>query len=317
VPRASATVTAASEEDPCAPLLVRHRQRLQEPRPEVDSNCYALNFKTADGPFACERSGDAAWALVVDADPWKGWRELESGSDCFVQSPELRLSLVYRGASGEELARPGFTHFRNAWGTATLSIDTVFDYDGDGDPEVIVYDTADGEGTESEVYSVFSAKAAAIVPYAPAQGLQILVVNDADEDGRPDLVFPLHQAVTSEEGIVGDQTVFPSLARSLPGGTFAKNDAVVRAFEEKHCAALRHRGLVAKSGEIRDDVATGHAIVCARRRGAAERALLEELERACPSFGDPPRHGPATSMPANEPCPAWWKRWLEEERSGE
>jgi hypothetical protein len=125
----------------------------------------------------------------------------------------------------------------------------------------------------------------------------------------------MHEATTSNMGLEGASTTFPALAHSVPGGAFDTRDAASRAYLERHCAALPGAGLPRRRGPHRDDVATGHALVCARRHGVPESKLLAELAPACPTFTDDlDSIEDPEKVPDTAPCPRWWQRWLEAER---
>lgn len=110
-------------------------------------------------------------------------------------------------------------------------------------------------------------------------------------------------------------TVYPALAHSVPGGEFMLDDPATRAFNDQHCAKLHHSGIVAWNGDRRDDVATGHAVVCARRRGLSKQRIQAELRQSCATFSDDSSVSPDPERaPRSQPCPSWWKRWLDEER---
>jgi hypothetical protein len=272
-----------------------------------------VTFSKSGEEFACKESARGTWALLAAPDVWSNWRELAADDDCLQKAPSLRLNLVFSDEAGGEIARGGFEHYADGWGGGTVLIDTLFDYDGDGNAEVIVAEVHDGEGSFSEKYSVFTSRAGAIVPYAPAANFKILDVQDADADQRPDLVIRRHEATTSERGIEGQSTTFPALAHSLPSGGFDIRDREAEAFVERHCSTLPSGALAKPRGRKRNDVATGHALVCARWRGAPEAALLAEL--ACSSFSeDVTAVEDPENVPEALPCPSWWRRWLEEER---
>ena len=70
---------------------------------------------------------------------------------------------------------------------------TVFDFDGDGEPELFVRLTRIGF-TEVRVQQVFlTVHAGAIVDYAPASALAIEGFEDVDGDGRPDARLEPHR----------------------------------------------------------------------------------------------------------------------------
>lgn len=295
----------------CERLRERHQQRWQRP-PAAHPNCLLTGEREPDAPFQCHSAEIGTWAIVASHDVWAEFEQLPADEDCFMSTPPWRLSLIFEHG-GVELERPGVTMARTMHGGETPSITKAFDYDGDGRGEVVLVMDFDGEGDNSTLFSIYSAQGDAIVPYAPANGLEIEAFEDFDRDGRPDLVVPVHRAQTSNVGISGMHTLFPGLAHSLPGGAFSRDDDVARAFTAKHCAALPQQGPIVVKGGLRDDVASGHAIVCARRRGVAKAEILTALGRSCLAYSDDFADDPE-KVPLAQPCPAWWKRWLENER---
>lgn len=268
--------------------------------------------RAPDEPFQCLAGETGTWAIVASHDVWADFEKLAPEDDCFVWTPNARLSLIFQHG-GVELERPGLTMDRTAHGGEIPYLTKPFDYDGDGRGEMVLTVDIDGEGSNTTLFSIYSPQGSAIVPYAPAARLEIEAFEDPDRDGRPDLVLPAHRAQTSNDGIEGLHTLFPALAHSLRGGAFSLDDEVTRAFTAKHCATLPQPGPVIVRDGLRDDVASGHAIVCARRRGVSERKIVAALGRSCKAYTDDFQGDPEKVSP-DQPCPKWWRRWLERER---
>ena len=137
-------------------------------------------------------------------------------------APVLRLALVFRSSAGQEVVGPSFERQDDTYGGLETRLRAIFDFDGDGVPEVIVVEALDGEGFHHDKYSLKAVRNGAIVDYGPARGLTVTEVEDFDHDGRPDLVYAAHHATTSTLGVAGTETSFLGLAHARPRGTFTR-----------------------------------------------------------------------------------------------
>ena len=168
---------------------------------------------------------------------------------------------------------------------------TTHDYDGDGEPELILLRHTDVlEGAEQAQGEVLTLRDGAVAAYAPADGIVADEARDVDGDGRPDLV------TSTPYRAEGDDT--PSeftylmegpalLAHALPDGTFSRDDAVATAFARQQCPR-RDPTL----GGGRPDT---RSVACARIWGVSAAAAAQVVRSRCASpaeneGGSPRRH---------------------------
>ncbi|MDO9020668.1 MAG: VCBS repeat-containing protein [Myxococcales bacterium] len=166
---------------------------------------------------------------------------------------------------------------QGVFATRTYALDRTFDWDHDGRPEVVVRtDTWEHEGASESVRTIFSARDGAVVEYGPAAGLngRILGVEDADGDGRGDLLLPTAWRFVDGCGMAGIAHEGPGLlAHALPDGGFSTRDAVARAWVTRACEHLSSPGEFAHSPGDRDV----WRVACARVWGASPEHIVAAL----------------------------------------
>jgi hypothetical protein len=107
----------------------------------------------------------------------------------------------------------------------------IFDYDGDGIPELLLHSiNSFHTGSPKRRLTVWKYTPKGVVRYRAAEGLAAIDIEDADDDGRPDLV--LDTGVTREGSEQASSLVPDSwkLAHSLPDGSFSTTDAVAKGY---------------------------------------------------------------------------------------
>lgn len=162
-------------------------------------------------------------------------------------------------------------HRYNVYKNAPVGIVSFFDWDGDGDDEVVVQ-------RWNNVF-VWTFKKGRIVQYAPAAGLTVDEVKDVDGDGRPDLlVRPFGDA---------PPTSIELLAHALPDGAFTVRDAL--AVQRAQTACPKDEPV---SRDV-DDENLANAIACALLWGHDASSLRKDL-----CMGDA------------GPCPPWVRQML-------
>lgn len=268
-----------------------------------------------------------AWALVpIDARAAK-----RAPPDAGAEEPlafETFWEVVYLTPGGARHGLPEVPIVSNAMQSLDLEAPVAFDFDGDGEDEVIVAGTRwDAGGASTPFGRVWTFKGERIELYAPAPAFG--AVEDVDDDDRPDLLtHGAYFAVVSsscsgvERSVSGPMLV----AHARPDGGFTTNDAVAVAFAKRRCPS-RPTFLVASSAEgggagvdaggpYGDSV---ERLVCARLWGASEADLTARVARECKSLGPRGEDGGAGDGGACEGdddadvlCDAWptLRAWL-------
>ncbi len=116
-----------------------------------------------------------------------------------------------------------------------------FDYDGDGQKEVGMYEVTTHHSRGPEVQlSVWTLRGSSVQRYQPARPFNAVGVTDADEDGRPDLLLDSRDSDLCPDGKPLTDTCPPTyhsslhpdqLAHSLPDGRFSTSDSVAKSFK--------------------------------------------------------------------------------------
>ena len=150
----------------------------------------------------------------------------------------------------------------------------VFDFDGDGDPELYLAFTGEGAGCDPSAYpngEIVGFHGGKIAPYAPAKGLAIFALKDIDKDGRPDIVTPSPFATFDDtHGVVANFA--PHLvAHALPDGTFSRTDAVAVAAAKAICPRKP------TTFPVDDGIAIVKTVGCARLWGMTAEAIGEHV----------------------------------------
>lgn len=185
--------------------------------------------------------------------------------------------------------RPQETSWRQGEDARTrLGALRLFDYDGDGAPELLAEVTERPAGGDPATrVVVWRATAARLDPYEPAMGLHPVGVEDFDGDGRPDLRTHA-ELVGVDDARPNDALRGPALyARSLPGGLFALSSGAALARNRALCPAPPTPPLLvrADAGPV-DARASAARVACAMLWRAAPSSLEAELRRECPARPD-------------------------------
>lgn len=148
---------------------------------------------------------------------------------------EAFWSLVHIGKDGREtsLEGSGDSPFYDVCCSPTRAVKRVmlFDFDGDGDPEIGFDVEAEGpEGDTSLYHHLYTFRDGAIKPYpVPFTGR----LEDIDKDGRPDLIREHNEIVKTMcdayEPVSGPAVI----AHALPNGTFSTTDKVAADHAKK------------------------------------------------------------------------------------
>ncbi|CAN5658200.1 hypothetical protein BH09MYX1_BH09MYX1_03450 [soil metagenome] len=174
-------------------------------------------------------------------------------------------------------------------GSRHLDEPQFFDFDGDGDEEVIVFCGANEEGGDPELHEMWTFKNGAVAGYAPATGLAFDGTTQLDADHRPDLTSRGPYAKILAESETGDSyPIAPHLfvLQSLVNGTFDIRSPAALDYAKTQCGV--ESTIDWPSAAFDDGLAM--AIVCARLHGASEDDLHAASAKRCHAV---------------DRCPAW------------
>ncbi|APR86813.1 hypothetical protein A7982_12162 [Minicystis rosea] len=270
----SATPTPSKEppRDACAPFNDAARDDLVSKIPRRDD--FSPDWFAE---HVCVATPRGLWAIAYDhvkVTPVAGPSADSSGS-VEIDAP---WSLVHVDAAGKRTAMHGGTLHIASYRAADARVFEPFDYDGDGDDEVLLR-TSHGSWSagESEGH-VMTARGGTVTRYAPAASIDVAGVEDVDGDGRPDLLTfgpyrPETQWCSFEPDPAGRVEL---VAHALPGGDFSLKDAAASAFAKRACPAKPTALTVDKF-----DAGSMTAVRCARLWGRSEAEAVRAIRRTC------------------------------------
>jgi len=263
---AGAPAVDAPPADPCAPLLARHRAVIA--RVSGDNSPWTESLATFG---RCLPTPGGAWAVVVDD------AEIDA-SESQGTSVQGHWSVVHVGVDGRaaRLTRSDQWIAHNLPGVVGAA---VHDYDRDGVPELVLLRRASvSEGADRPNGEVLTLRDGAVVPYAPAAGIEPDEARDVDGDGRPDLVTRTPYRASGDDS-PSDFTYLmegPALvAHSLADGTFSRSDEVAARFAREQCPT---RDPTAGGAEV-----STTSVVCARLWGVPAAAVARVIRARCAS----------------------------------
>jgi hypothetical protein len=178
----------------------------------------------------------------------------------------------------------------------TIQPPQLFDYDHDGEPELIVQLAGHiHEGGDWHRGRVWTFRNGVVALYPPAQDINVRDVQDLDQDGLPDLwtVGPFF-AVAEAPGGSYELTGPRLLAHARADGSFVLDDELARATARRICPSPPQRLVVldrtpqlGSSGPALNQRATTTNVVCARLWGGTPDALRSQIKSECPATDDP------------------------------
>lgn len=217
-----------------------------------------------DGPDCLAAAGQA-WALV--------WTRAAPSPE----GPSIEVVGRLAPLPAPRGARPlAVTARFGAFATESVSLRAIFDWDGDGSPEVAVRVASwEHEGESAARLEIYTLRGGAVTRFAPAALFTDLAdLADADGDGRPDFVLPTRWSFTDGCGMNGVRHDGPTmLAHALPDGSFSTTDDVARAWVLRGCERIYSEGPDALGPH---DLAV-YQVACARTRGMDPEAIVAAL----------------------------------------
>jgi hypothetical protein len=251
--------------------------KYDKPRPELPIESFEVSSW-----LQCTKTQGGAWAFVLAKAALTPQSDYD-WSEAWVLSGEVALAHV--DGSGTVVLAPVSTQagpgaggiFMNPEQTPNccegvfggLEPMELYDFDGDGEPEVHVGASYGHEGVHERSDALLTFKNGRIEPYAPAAKYSFEAMKDFTGDGIPDLQMFEILGGTEEcgSGFPGDGQGLGFIAHALPGGGFSDVDAEARAFA---------KGLCPKRPKAINDV---NDVLCARLWGG-DPAKLELQVRA-------------------------------------
>lgn len=245
------------------------------------------------------RARNAAWPRAR-----AGWAHLEASQWCRATPAGAWATVVEASGVGREGAAVGPRIIvRLQWipteeqaparGAAFAVLDArvyfdevralaVFDWDGDGLPELALLRTRHRtEAHHSSAVVIVTARGGRVAPYAAAPA-DIQGVADLDGDGRPDLELSpgLGVRVPCDGGVEHGGPA--RVALSLPDGSFTEAHPAARAYVRRQCRGFGDDGALLSP----DDGRSVMGVACARYRGAPAEAVAARVRAEYPGRND-------------------------------
>jgi hypothetical protein len=207
-----------------------------------------------------------------------------------------RWSLVHLARDGKRVAvGPTLPHLDGAPEVAgnfddglTLDTPALFDFDGDGEDEILLRLARAPGGKERVVAGhLWSFSGGSIGRYARAPDVDVEALRDVDLDGRPDLETFAPWQAPSRLGSPCAPPVYrvhgPLLvAHARPDGTFVLDDDVATMVAQTSCAgALAPFAIAPSTTAPPDGVRIVTSLACARLRGATSDELRSVIDASC------------------------------------
>jgi len=274
--RVAASVDAGSTQDPCLEVIERIHQTLVKEIPHNDY--FSPHFY--ESPSHCVATRSGVWALTAREVSVKA---VPSPSSYGGPTVEIRGSwtLDYIGPTGQSVEGPPLPFTIVPYSSENREISHPFDYDGDGTPEIAMWEHRSSIEYARSTGSLWTVRDGAVVPYHRAGSINIEDVEDVDGDGRPDLltIRPYNPDPAPKcEGIDRKPSpIVPFLAHSIADGSFSMTDDVATKFAMDQCPSQPSdlkMGAVAGDEPLR-------TIRCARLWGATAADVAAMIHRTC------------------------------------
>ncbi len=251
--------------------------------PDVD--CLAVP-KGQVVPYATYVATDGAWALVrvrasVADDERVSWQVARVWTGKPIQLGAKRV------------------------GRGEVSLAGVFDFDADGDSEVVAIRTEAldaSAGSYANEVVIFTSKGGRVNEYAPARQVRVVDLLDVDDDGRPDLLIdPYRITVETSDGPQRGHRTWTHAGHLTRTGSIAFGDQGAREWARRLCPARPRLDDVLSAGAT----AAVEQIHCALVWGLGATAIDSALASAC---------GPAADDSRRKTCADVRLAWAEMRR---
>jgi hypothetical protein len=202
----------------------------------------------------CIKTQGGAWAIVLTKavltprDDWDWTGEWLLDGDVALAHVDGSGAVAFAPVETQSQGGRGNDDFANRqlfptlpnccdWVFGGLEAIELYDFDGDGEPEVHVGASYGHEGVSERSDALLTFKNGRIEPYAPAAKYGFEAMKDLTGDGIPDLQM-FEELIGTEDcgsGFPGDGKGLGFIAHALPGGSFSDVDAEARAFAKQLC----------------------------------------------------------------------------------
>lgn len=275
--------------------------------------CEAARVQTRAAAHAAKLGADEAKVIAQFDSCWQGWA---AALDVLCRDPGLtfdnsdatvtvlgRWVVVYTAPDGSSATytphsytgttscitweQPGNIAEPDLSTLTHIEPPKLFDYDGDGHPEILlssthayIQDHPEISGESLNTMSVselltFKNKVISLYPLRASNRIstsEIVDMKDVDGDGRPELWMSFNAAVP--------RSVPKRVAHSLPDGTFAFDDDVAKRALLDQCPSSTGL-LVERADKSINTDASLAAIACAALRGEAGHDVRKRVEAEC------------------------------------
>ncbi|MEO6420993.1 MAG: hypothetical protein ABIP39_16395, partial [Polyangiaceae bacterium] len=299
----------------CAPVLLANDQKLRA--------VAAANADCADAAEAararwheCSVSDSgSAWTVAITSASAQSIPATDPGQRCTHLT--IAFAVAHVSPTGEvALTSPSFAEALSSesltdhdGGTASvdvyppyletsLSLARAFDADGDGEPELLVAATRDAPEFTLVSSSLWTFRNGKVSLYGEGRLPAIVMMDDVDEDGRPDIVTrgPYQGKPTSWFSSIESPWLAPMfLAHALEDGGFTESDLVARSWVKRMCRTKPKAIKLDGGPYVEDEHPVAEQIVCARVWGASEAEAIANVKSVCETT-DP-------DAAAHAPCP--------------
>lgn len=227
----------------------------------------------------CYPTPNGAWAIAL-GDLHAPPARLQNG---VLATTEVKGSMHPVHLDSQGARSQGPPHAFTADQTRSFRFDTtLFDYDGDGEPELLLsVESVDGSSLDGATADVLTSRAG-VRPYSPAARYRATHVRDVDRDGRPDLIFtgePVESVARDLSTAVREELQF--VAHSLSDGTFSDRDAPATEYARAQCPQPPSRIVDTDAAGVVDEFASVKAVHCARLWNVTATEIKEQLARTC------------------------------------